>query len=85
MSCLYHCMINLLANSEQEKQEHLDDDDAEEHAERIDRGIADSRCIALDTIISIGECHRVGHAATKCSIDGAQVHLAPFETPESNE
>ena len=59
-------------------KEHHDDlsyDDADEHAEGIDRGVADGGGIAPQRVVGIAEGHGIGHASAEDATDGAKIKL----------
>ena len=59
-------------------KEHHDDlgyDDADEHTEGIDRGVADGGGIAPQRVVGIAEGHGIGHASAKDATDGAKIKL----------
>lgn len=59
--------------SDKEHDDNLGDDDSHEHAEGIDRRIADRRGITLKRIVGIAQSHGVGHTAAEHAADGTKV------------
>lgn len=53
--------------------------DPDEHAEGVDRGIAERGRVAMDSVIGIAEGHGVGHAATKDAANSAEIKLLELE------
>ena len=64
---------NIFALCGEKDDEHLSNDHADEHSERIDRGVGNARSVALRGVAGIAECHRIGHRAAENAADGAVV------------
>ena len=52
---------NIFTTLSEENDEHLHDDDADEHSERIDRRVGNARSVAFRGVGSVAKCHRIGH------------------------
>ena len=69
-------------------KEHHDDlsyDDADEHAEGIDRGVADGGGIAPQRVVGIAEGHGIGHASAEDATDGAKIKLLGAQGYQPND
>ena len=68
-----------------EHDNNLGDDDSDKHSQRIHRGVADARGVAIQRLVGIGECHRIRHASTEDSTDASEIILLGLQDDEAHD
>ena len=71
--------------SHEEHHNDLGDDHSDKHAERIDRGVADARGIAIQRLIGVSQRHRIRHASTEDATNTTEVVLLGFQDNETHD
>ena len=64
---------NIFTTLSEENDEHLHDNHADEHSERIDRCVGNARSVAFCRVVGVAECHRIGHRTTENAANRAVI------------
>ena len=73
------------ALSHRQHDDDLGNDDAQEHAERIDRGVGNGGFVARQSVVDIVEGDGVGHRATEHTGRGGETLATPLHGDDADD